>query len=204
MALYTLSGLLLALEGALSLVPGRSGREWRALSDGVYGFLRELQAQPPQEFVSVRCLDRDGRVQVQIRTWGLSFPQAGDFRLERGVPKPRKVFPLLWELLACWVALGAVGMVWGWPMGQVLLGGAVLCLGNLLLRPVGQVILLPLNLALGGLLTLLWDALLVLGACGCSGLSLGFPICLLVAVLLGLFRRPLAQWKWGRGSPREG
>ena len=41
MALYTLSGLLLALEGALSLVPGRSGREWRALSDGVYGFLRE-------------------------------------------------------------------------------------------------------------------------------------------------------------------
>ena len=49
MALYTLSGLLLALEGALSLVPGRSGREWRALSDGVYGFLRELQAQPPQE-----------------------------------------------------------------------------------------------------------------------------------------------------------
>ena len=134
MALYTLSGLLLALEGALSLVPGRSGREWRALSDGVYGFLRELQAQPPQEFVSVRCLDRDGRVQVQIRTWGLSFFQEGDFRLERGVPKPRKVFPPLWELLACWVALGAVGMVWGWPMGQVLLGGAVLCLGNLLLR----------------------------------------------------------------------
>ena len=128
MALYTMSGLLLALEGALSLVPGRSGREWRALSDGVYGFLRELQAQPPQEFVSVRCLDRDGRVQVQIRTWGLSFPQEGDFRLERGVPKPRKVFPPLWELLACWVALGAVEMVCGWPMGQVLLGGAVLCL----------------------------------------------------------------------------
>lgn len=68
LGLWAVSGLLLSLDGLLALVPGTWGGRLRPLSDGAYAFLRELQAQPPQELVNVCLRDKEGPVQVSART----------------------------------------------------------------------------------------------------------------------------------------
>lgn len=98
LGLWAVSGLLLSLDGLLAWVPGTWGGRLRPLSDGTYAFLRELQAQPPQELVNVRLRDREGPVQVFARTWGPLPAKKEGARPRRGMPW---ALCLPWELAAC-------------------------------------------------------------------------------------------------------
>ena len=108
LGLWAVSGLLLSLDGLLALVPGTWGGRLRPLSDGAYAFLRELQAQPPQELVNVRLRDREGPVQVSARTWGPLPAKKEGARPRRGMPW---ALCLPWELAACWLSLLLVGLL---------------------------------------------------------------------------------------------
>lgn len=107
LGLWAVSGLLLSLDGLLALVPGTWGGRLRPLSDGAYAFLRELQAQPPQELVNVRLRDREGPVQVSARTWGPLPAKKEGARPRRGMPW---ALCLPWELAACWLSLLPVNL----------------------------------------------------------------------------------------------
>lgn len=198
LGLWAVSGLLLSLDGLLALVPGTWGGRLRPLSDGTYAFLRELQAQPPQELVNVRLRDREGPVQVSARTWGPLPAKKEGARPCRGMPW---ALCLPWELAACWLSLLLVGLLLEQSLGGLLGGGALLFLWRLLPRPVLLALLLPVNLPLAGLFTPVVDGLLVAWACAWTGVSLGLWGCLAAALALGIARLPLARWKWARGMP---
>lgn len=198
MGLWAVSGLLLSLDGLLAWVPGTWGGRLRPLSDGTYAFLRELQAQPPQELVNVRLRDREGPVQVSARTWGPLPAKKEGARPRRGMPW---ALCLPWELAACWLSLLLVGLLLEQSLGGLLGGGALLFLWRLLPRPVLLALLLPVNLPLAGLFTPVVDGLLVAWACAWTGVSLGLWGCLAAALALGIARLPLARWKWARGMP---
>ena len=139
LGLWAVSGLLLSLDGLLAWVPGTWGGRLRPLSDGAYAFLRELQAQPPQELVNVRLRDKEGPVQVSARTLGPLPAKKEGARPRRGMPW---ALCLPWELAACWLSLLLVGLLLEQSLGGLLGGGALLFLWRLLPRPVLLALLL--------------------------------------------------------------
>lgn len=193
LGLWAVSGLLLSLDGLLAWVPGTWGGRLRPLSDGAYAFLRELQAQPPQELVNVRLRDKEGPVQVSARTWGPLPAKKEGARPRRGMPW---ALCLPWELAACWLSLLLVGLLLEQSLGGLLGGGALLFLWRLLPRPVLLALLLPVNLPLAGLFTPVVDGLLVAWACAWTGVSLGLWVAWPPPWRWGL---PACPWPGGSG-----
>ena len=200
LALYTVSGFLLSLEGLLTLIPGENGRWLRNLSDKLYALLWEFQGEGPQELLSVRLREREGAAWVRVRTLGWHPCFRGARRLFRS-KGPSRWGSLLWRLAACMVSLLAVGLVQGGSPARLLGAGILLFLLFLLVRPAVLLLLLPVQAPLAGVLTPAVDALLSMGACALWGIPLEFLPGLGAGAAAALLSRPLAYWKRRRGIP---
>ena len=71
LAVYPLSGLLLACDPALSLLPGRLGERVRAAADSLHRAVYAVMDSGPQTFVHVDTESEDSRVLVDVSTWGM-------------------------------------------------------------------------------------------------------------------------------------
>ena len=70
LAVYPLSGLLLACDPVLSLLPGGLGERARAAADTAHAALYAVMESEPQTFVHVSTESREEQVLVDLSTWG--------------------------------------------------------------------------------------------------------------------------------------
>lgn len=94
------------------------------------------------------------------------------------------------------LALSALIFPGAADVGGVLLGSLMLTILYVLLRPLLLTLALPLNLLLAGLVTPFADALLIRWtAAWVGGLTLTYPQCVAVALLLSAAYWPYSTWK---------
>lgn len=71
LAVYPLSGFLLACDAALSLLPGRIGERARGAADAIHGALYAVMESEPQTFVHVDTESGNSQVLVDVSTLGI-------------------------------------------------------------------------------------------------------------------------------------
>lgn len=76
LALYPLSGLLLAWDCIFALIPGALGEKMRGLLETAHAVVYALLESRPQEFVHVDVQNQEEAVLVDLRTLG--FLEGGE------------------------------------------------------------------------------------------------------------------------------
>ncbi len=165
LAVWPLIGLLLSLTPLCSLILGKRGREARKWLDTALSALWAVAACGKDTLIDVDTESKDGqRVQVLLQGMGVGFP------VGEGPTAPSDSTLAAESLLARAASCVLAFFLCGWVFGKcsligALLGGGVLSLLYIFIRPITKALALPVDLLLLGLLTPVMDALLVLWAC---------------------------------------
>lgn len=186
LAVWPLTGLLLSLAPLCSLIPGQHGKEARRWLDTALAALWALAACGTDTLVDVDTESKDGqRMQVLLQGMGVGFP------IGEGPSAPSESVlaaePLLARAASCVLAF----LLCGWVFGEcsligALLGGGMLFLLYVLIRPITKALALPVDLLFLGLLTPVMDALLVWWACAWTPwTSMGFSGALCCGLVSG-------------------
>ncbi len=195
LAVWPLTGLMLGLAPLCSLIPGEHGKKARKWLDTALTAVWTLSACGKDSLVDVDMETKGGqRVRILLQGMGVGFP------VGEGPSAPSKS-PAAGALLVRAVGCVLAFLLCGWAFGGcslegALLGGAVLTLVYILVRPLLQALLLPLNLLLLGVLTPLTDALLVWWACAWTpGTDMGYWQAVCAALLCALLWLPYGAVK---------
>lgn len=188
LAVWPLVGLLLSLAPLCALIPGEHGKAARGWLDTALAAVWALAACGKDTLVDVDTETEDGqRVQVLLEGMGVGFP------VGEGPSAPSEstlaAEPLLARVAGCVLAFFLCGWVFGrCSLIGALLGGAVLSLLYVFIRPITKAVALPVDLLLLGALTPVMDALLVLWACAWTPwTTMSFSGALCCGLLCGAF-----------------